>query len=492
MNLSKTRYCDYIYCPKHCWLNIYKPQECKSEPSAQQHAAEGHRVGDLAKGLFGDFCDVTEKNADGSLDIPAMIAKTQELIKKGAETICEAAFDFDGCYCAVDILHREKGGYAIYEVKSSTAEKADYIYDIAYQKYVLENCGIKITGTYLVNINNQYVRGTDIEIHKLFKINDYSGDIAEHSKYIRENCEQAKVILNSEDEPSIKLQNGCDDCDYWEYCSKDVPKPSVLDLGGRVNRWYSFNNGIITFQDVLKSDMKLSAKQKRQIEYALNDLGTYADKKEIEAFLNKLSYPLYFLDFETMAPAIPEYVGTRPYQAIPFQYSLHFTESEEGEIRHSEFLGEPETDPRRALAEQLCVDIPKDVCTLAYHSSVERGIIEKLAMQFPDLSEHLVNIAEHIQDLEEPFRKGYYYKREMGKRSSIKVVLPAICPNDPELDYHKLDGVHNGDEARSVYPEMKNMSPEERKRMRQNLLKYCWLDTYAMVKLWQELVRVSK
>ena len=492
MNLSKSRYCDYIYCPKYCWLNIHKPEECKIDTSAQQRMEDGHKVGELAKGLFGDFCDVTVEGEDGHLDIPVMINKTQELIKTGAETICEAAFSADGCYCAVDILHKQNGGYAIYEVKSTTKEKAEYEYDMAYQKFVLEKCGLKITGASLININNQYVRSGEIERDKFFKITDYASRIAEHEKLVAENCEQAKAILDNTNEPVVPLQYGCDTCDFWSYCSKDIPKPSVLDLGGRINKWYLFLNGIVTFQDVLNSDIALLPKQKRQIEYALNDLGTYADKNALRKYLGELSYPLYFLDFETTAPAIPEIDGTRPYQAIPFQYSLHFVESDNGEIKHREFLGEPEVDPRRALAEQLCKDIPQNVCTLAYNASVERGIVQKLAEEFADLSEHLYNIAENIKDLETPFSKGWYYNRAMGKWSSIKVVLPAIYPDDPELNYHNLEGVHNGTEAMTVYPAMKDMEPGERARTRQQLLEYCKLDTYAMVKLWQELVRVCK
>lgn len=490
MNLSKSRYCDYMYCPKHCWLNIHKPNLCKPDSSAQQRTEDGHKVGELAKGLFGDFNDVTVEGEDGHLDIPTMINKTQELLKTGAETICEAAFSADGCYCAVDILHKENGGYAIYEVKSTTKENG-YEHDVAYQKFVLEQCGIKITGTYLVNINNQYVRNGDIDIHQFFKITNYAPKIAEHED-IAGNCQQAKIILDKTDEPIVPLQYGCDNCDFWAYCSKDIPKPSVLDLGGRINKWYLFQNGIVTFYDVLKNDIKLSPKQQRQIDYALNDFGTYVDKDEIRKYMGELSYPLYFLDFETMAPVIPEIDGTRPYQAIPFQYSLHFVKGENDEVQHREFLGEPEIDPRRALAEQLCKDIPKNVCTLAYHASVERGIVQKLAEEFADLSEHLNNIASNIKDLETPFSKGWYYNRAMGKWSSIKVVLPAIYPDDPELDYHNLDEVHNGTEAMTIFLKMKDMQPDERERTQQNLLKYCKLDTYAMVKLWQELVRVSK
>ena len=490
MDISKSTYCNYLYCPKYCWLNIFKSAERTENTAAEQHALEGIAVGKLARGIFGKFTDVRESVGGKRPDNAALIARTKELLDSGADTICEASFGMDGYFCSVDILHREKGGYAIYEVKSSKYDDIGYRPDVAFQKYVLEKCGIFVTGTYLVLLSDSYIKNGKIQLDKLFKIVDYSKDIEGYVEVVEENCRQVQDVLNDA-EPNLPLANGCDECAFWAYCSKDIPQPSVLNLGGRFGKWDKYNHGILTFQDVLKSGIKLSAKQQRQIDYTLNDLGTYVDKPKINEFLKGLTYPLYFLDFETMAPAVPEYDKTGCYQAIPFQYSLHIAESIGGAITHTEFLGEPEVDPRRALAEQLCRDIPKDVCTLAYHASVEKGIIEKLAAEFDDLAEHLLNIVAHIKDLENPFSKGYYYKREMGKRSSIKLVLPAIYPNDPELDYHNLKGVHNGDEAKLLYQGMKTMSAAERATMRENLLKYCWLDTYAMVKIWQELIRVG-
>jgi len=192
-----------------------------------------------------------------------------------------------------------------------------------------------------------------------------------------------------------------------------------------------------------------------------------------------------------MQPAVPLYVGTRPYAQIPFQYSLHYVEQEGGELRHREFLAESGTDPRRAIAEALCRDIPEDACVTAYNKAFECTRLKELAAVFPDLSEHLTRIAEHVIDLITPFQSGYYYNRAMGGSFSIKSVLPAIYPDDPELDYHNLAGVHNGGEAMSVFPKMQFMDPEEREVTRRNLLKYCELDTYALVKVWEELRRVS-
>ena len=228
------------------------------------------------------------------------------------------------------------------------------------------------------------------------------------------------------------------------------------------------------------------------MKFALEDRETYIEKENIRAFLDTLSYPIYFLDFETIQPVIPRYVGTKPYAQIPFQYSLHYIECEDGELKHKEFLAEAGMDPRRALAEQLCMDIPMNVCVTAYNKAFECTRLKELAETFPDLSEHLLNIGANIKDLLVPFQSGYYYNRAMGGSFSIKSVLPAIFPNDPSLDYHNLEGVHNGTEAMTIFPKIKNMLLEEQIDVRRNLLKYCELDTYAMVKVWEELVRVAE
>jgi hypothetical protein len=215
-------------------------------------------------------------------------------------------------------------------------------------------------------------------------------------------------------------------------------------------------------------------------------------KEGIEAFLGQLSYPLYFLDFESFQSAIPPYDNTWPYEQIVFQYSLHYIERESGELKHVEYLGYPDEDPRRGLAEQLCRDIPMDVCTMAYNMGFEKGRIHELARLYPDLSELLMNIHDHIVDLMVPFRQKQYYGRAMQGSYSIKYVLPALSPDDPELDYHNLEGVHNGSEAMTIFPKIKDMPPEEAQKARHNLLKYCELDTYAMVKVWEELKRVAE
>jgi hypothetical protein len=190
-----------------------------------------------------------------------------------------------------------------------------------------------------------------------------------------------------------------------------------------------------------------------------------------------------------MNDPIPQYDGTRPYQQIPFQYSLHIKESETAPYIHKEFLAPSDgSDPRHALAEQLCHDIPMDVCILAYNMQFECGRIKDLADAFPNLAYHLMNIRDNMKDLLDPFQKGYYYVPAMGGSFSIKVVLPTLFPNDPSLDYHNLTGgVQNGSQAMSVFPEIQYMTPENQQKTRKALLAYCCLDTFAMVKLWRKL-----
>ncbi|MGN0807238.1 MAG: DUF2779 domain-containing protein [Candidatus Coproplasma sp.] len=494
MYFSKSKYCSLWQCPKMCWLKKYKPEEYRIDPDVEARFEAGNQVGELAKGLFGEYYDVTTKKADGSLDLTAMIEKTQRAIADSVKNICEAAFSFGGLYCAVDILHKENGGYAIYEVKSSTDLKPIYCADMAYQKYVLEKCGVCVTGTFLVNINSEYIRLGEIDIQHFFKITDVSSLVNEEEKVVGQKLEYAEKLLANPNEPAIDIDKCCTDpykCGFWDYCTRHIPTPSVFDLYKLPfkEKIASYKKGIVSFDDLVANGVALTGIKKMQVDYALNDKGTYIDKAKIKEFLNGLSYPLYFLDFESMQFVIPQFDNSKPNQQIPFQYSLHYIERENGEIKHKEFLAQSGVDPRRELAERLCKDIPDNVCVLAYYKSYECQRIEELAKLFPDLSEHLLKIRYNIKDLLVPFQNGYYYNRAMGASFSIKSVLPAIYP---ELNYHNLDGVHNGSEAMEIFPKIKDMPSEEAQKAREQLLKYCGLDTFAMVKLWQELVRVAK
>ena len=495
-NISKSRYTLFRQCPKALWLNTYKPELCVISDALQQRFQAGSIVGNWAKGLFGKYVEVTTYDADGKLNLTKMVANTRKCIESETEVICEAAFQYAGTYCAVDILKKDNSGYAIYEVKSSTdGDKEVYAQDIAFQKYILTHCGIEVTRTYLISINSDYVLDGELDIHRLFQIQDISVAVEREYLSVEHQVAKAKQMLAQKDvEPNEDLDIHCHkpyDCAFWEYCSRHIPEWSVFDLYrmtfDKKIAYYQQNK--ITYEQL--QNEALNEKQQMQIHCALNDY-IYINKVEIANFLSTITYPLYFLDFETMQPVIPEFQGTHPYQQIPFQYSLHYIEQEGGELKHKEFLGVSGEDPQRLIAESLCRDIPLDVCTTAYNKAFECTRLTELAESFPDLAEHLLNIRDHIIDLLVPFQSGWYYVPAMGGSFSIKSVLPALFPEPPELDYHNLTGsVHNGGEAMNIFPKIKEMTTEEQFAARQSLLKYCELDTYAMVKVWQKLKEVS-
>ena len=341
-------------------------------------------------------------------------------------------------------------------------------------------------------VNNEYIFDGVLNIQELFKITDISESVFFESATIKTNLNVAEMILKSEEEPPIDLSAACNNpyrCSFWKYCAKEIPTPSVFDLYRMSfsKKIDYYKKGKIRYEDLINEPKITNDKQLRQMSFYLKEQGTYIDKAGIGAFLDTLSYPIYFLDFETVQPVIPEYIGTKPYAQIPFQYSLHYIEKKDGELKHKEFLAESGTDPRRALAERLCEDIPMNVCVTAYNKAFECTRIKELAEAFPDLADHLFNIESNIKDLLVPFQSGYYYNKAMGGSFSIKSVLPAIFPDDPALNYHNLEQIHNGGEAMSIFPKIKDMTPEDAATTRHNLLRYCELDTYAMVKVWEKL-----
>ena len=493
--LSKSRYTLFCQCPKTLWLRTYKPDEATVDAGVEARFESGNEVGDLAMGLFGPFVEVTAKREDGGLDLQAMINKTKDEMAKGTEVICEASFTFDNNYCAVDILRKSPGGWAIYEVKSSSfpefegqeAKLEKYAPDIAYQKWVLTQCGINVTDTYLVCLNSDYVRQGELDLQKLFVVIDMKELVENEYLKVPAQVSKALKVLRSEDEPGIDLSEHCMKpygCAFLDYCKRQhgVPddEPTVFDLY-RMNfakKLEHYHAGRITFEDLRSQE--LSDKQQMQVECTLNQT-EHIDSEGIRDFLNNLSYPLYFLDFETLQQTI-------------FQYSLHIKRSADAPYEHLEFLAPNDgSDPRRSLAEQLCKDIPMNVCTLAYNKGFECGRIKELAGMYPDLAVHLLNIRDHIQDLLDPFRDGYYYVPAMHGSFSIKSVLPALFPDEPSLNYHNLDErCQNGGNAMTLFPQIQFMEPIEAAASREALLRYCELDTWAMVKVWEKLEEVAK
>lgn len=483
--ISKSRYCRGFQCPKMLWLESNKPELSQGEIS-DTILANGKLVGDLAQNYFGE-CEIVEFDYEKS----NMVLRTAQLMDAGAENIAEASFSYDGLYCAVDILHKDEDGWDIVEVKSSTHIAPIYIEDMAFQLYVLEQCGVNVKRVYNMHLDNTYVRHGELDLQGLFALEDCTGDVKLRAFDVADNIKSIREYMCQSEEPAKDIDICCDspyECSFKNYCWRNIPKPSVFDISRlkAETKYDLYHKGIVSFDDVLDHQIKLSAKQILQVQTAAEHLPDRIDENAIIEFLNTLTYPIYHLDFETFQQAVPEFEGGTPYAQIPFQYSLHI-EYRDGHLEHKEFLAKEGTDPRRDLAESLCNDIPMGVCSLAYNMAFERTVILKLAETYPDLADHLIDIRENMHDLMIPFSKGDYYCEAMQGSYSIKYVLPALYPDDPELDYHNLEDVHNGSEASAAFATMADHTPEEIEKLRANLLKYCGLDTCAMVKVLAKL-----
>ena len=488
MNLSKSKYCNGIQCNKILWLDKYK-SEYREEVNNEPVLDNGTKVGELAKRLFGEYIDI---NFDKNLN--NMIKDTNKALENENAIITEASFNINNNFCSVDILKKIGNNYEIYEVKSSTSVHDIYKDDISYQVYVLNSGGYKVAKACIVHINQDYVRQGELELDKLFVIEDVTDIAYSKQEEVKNKILEINSTVENEKEPDIDIGMHCVtpyDCPYFKYCSKDLPDNNVFKIRRMRNssKFKLYHEGIYKYEDLLKED--IDKKFKQQIEFELFDRNDYINKNKIKDFLDTLSYPLYFLDFETYQESIPQYDGIKPYMQIPFQYSLHYIEKENGELYHKEFLAEASIDPRRKLAERLVMDIPKNVCILAYNMMFEKMVIKNLSSLYPDLSNHLMNIYNNMRDLMIPFKNRYYYSRNMFGSYSIKYVLPSLFPNDPSLDYHNLEGVHNGSEAMDTYANLANYSKEEQEKIRWNLLRYCELDTYAMVKIYKKLKEIK-
>lgn len=516
--ISKSRYTLYRKCSKALWLSINKPEEQVVSDDIKDRLAEGNMVGDLAMGYFGPYVEVTTYNGE-HLDIVTMCEKTKQEIARDTNVICEASFLYDGCYCAVDLLKKIDDGYAIYEVKAITqddktgipseAHLKTYAKDIAFQKWVLTQCGVKVTGTHLVYIDHNYVRHGDINVQDLFSTYDMSAYVQIEEGRVANGVHDMRDILAGK-EPTQALDMCCHqpyECAFWEYCKRlhGIPEDKdtvfqayYLSMAKKLELFHSGKVLLTDFDgcyfDTRRDGSVGNYEMLRQMHVRCHVNGQdYIDKEGIREFLTKIKYPVYHLDFETMKSPVPMFDDVWPNLQIPFQYSLHIEQADHN-LTHKEFLGISGEDPRRGIAEALCRDIPDDACVTAYNKDFECGRLKELAELFPDLHDHLMAIREHIVDLLEPFRAGYYYRPAMHCSYSIKKVLPALWPNEPSLDYHNLAGVvHNGGEAMNIFPRIKDLPTEaERESAYHSLRIYCELDTFAMVKVLEKLREVSK
>jgi hypothetical protein len=488
MRLSKSTFIRGLQCEKSLYL--YKHNYGLKDPTPSSLQAvfdQGTNIGLLAQQLFPNGLDASPEN---HFKMVESVGKTLDFISQGETIIYEATFLYNDVLAALDILVKDQQGWKAYEVKSSTKVSETYIKDAAIQFYTITNSGIDLKDISIVHINNQYVIDGELDIHQLFTIESVYDQVLEFVPRIPNEVRRLKNVIESPDIPNVDIGPHCSDpydCDFKGTCWKHIPDYSVFNISGlkKDKKFDLYNQGLVTLDQIDLGKTDLNPNQVLQVQSEVNGT-THIDVEEIRNFTNGLNYPLYYLDFETIGPAVPKYNGSRPYQQLVFQYSLHIQENSTSVIEHREYLADPSQDPRVGFIEQLLEDCGTSGDILVYNIGFERGKLNDLIEVFPEYSNELGSVVNRLKDLMIPFQQKWYYTPEMKGSYSIKYVLPALVP---ELSYDGLP-IKEGATASNTFLSMVNRTFEgDVEETRRQLLEYCKLDTYAMVKILEKLLQ---
>jgi hypothetical protein len=474
--LSKSRILAGLQCPKRLYLQTHHPKLAEESAGMQARFAQGHRLGEVARDLHESGVLIGHDDALGRA-----LAETRDVLAdRSVHTVFEATFEHGGVLVRADVLERKGGAYRMVEVKSSTSVKPYHLQDCAVQSWVVEGAGYPLKGVELAHVDSSFVYDGDGQYEGLLGYEDVT-------EAIRPLKEQVPGWIRSFQDmlagpmPSIEAGEQCTDpyeCPFLGHCAPPRTEYPVtlLPYGGRVVRDL-LEEGVEDVRDIPEG--RLAKDVHERIRRA-----TIAGRHELDAaardVVAALPYPRYYLDYETIQFVVPEWVGTRPYAQLPFQWSCHI-EQADGSLMHREFLDTSGQSPMRAFAESLVAALGDTGPVLVYNVGFERSRTQELAERFPDLAEALNAISARMFDLL-PVARQHYYHPAMKGSWSIKAVLPTIAP---DLDYGQLDEVQDGGMAQSAYQEMiRPDTPEERRaRLAASLREYCKLDTLAMVRV---------
>lgn len=474
--LSKSRILLHRQCPKRLWLKIHRPEMEEVTDSNQTRFATGTYVGEIAQQLYPDGVLI-----DGD-DLGQAVIDTQAILAGEKRPIFEATFQADGVLIRNDLLLPVKDGFRMVEVKSSTSVKDYHLTDAAIQSWIAEQANLPVTRVEIAHIDNSFVYPGGGDYQGLLHYADITEQISAMKAEVPDWIKAARETLSG-DEPCIAPGIQCDtpfECSFFAYCSPsvestDIYPPEVLPYGGTLAATLRAE-GYTDLRDVPEERMET---WKHQRVWRATKRGQAELNPEAGKLIVALPYPRYYIDFETINPAVPIWAGTRPYMQVPFQWSCH-TETAKDVITHCAFLADGQSDPRRSFAKSLIDAVGTDGPIFVYNAPFERSRMHEIAEYYPDLASALQAAIDRIVDLL-PIAREHYYHPEMRGSWSIKAVLPTIAP---DLAYDNLE-VANGGMAQEAFAEIMQPEtlPERRQQLHNALLLYCERDTLAMVRI---------
>jgi hypothetical protein len=489
LGLSKSTFLRGIQCRKSLFLHTYQ-RDLGSPPDEDQAARMqvGQQVGEMARALFPDGVLVS---TPAGFSVADALQRTSVALAQGAKVLFEPAFLADGLFFRADVIARGPNAWHLYEVKSSTTVKDEHLLDVAFQIYVMREAGVAVDRAWLVHLDSSYVRRGALDLEALFVREDVTASIEAQMPSLPALIDELRGVLKAGTVPEIPIGQQCHDpfpCEFIAHCWKHVPSPSIFDVyrlpWGKKNALQAM--GVLAIEDI-PDDFALPAPSRFHV--SAHKAGkSIVEREPLRKFLDGLSYPLACLDFETAMSPIPAYNESRPYQQVPFQYSLHVMEGRNQEAVHHGFLAEPGGDPRPALMDHLMQELPPRGDILVYFQSFERGRLEELARDFPDRARWAESVIGRLKDLITPFQQRWVYEPAMNGSSSIKAVLPALVP---DMSYEGLE-VADGGQAMLAWERLSSApEPSETERLRRALWEYCTLDTLAMVKILERLEELA-
>jgi len=482
--ISKSKYLNGLQCHKLLWF-YYNDKEKIPQPDQTTRAKfeQGKLVGEFAKKLFPNGIQI-----DGDPENFSELISASSSALKHRKPIFEGAFKVKNAFARVDVLNPFNGDqWDIIEVKSSTEVKDEHIPDLAIQRYICEEAGLKIRKCYIMHVNNQYIRRGEIDPKELLTQVDITDRVSEWLPQVEQHLHEMITTINRDKHPEIAIGVYCDKpypCPLHEMCWAFLPEDHILTLN-RFSKKQGFdliNKGILDVRNI-PTGLKLNDKQQRQL-IAIRSSQPYIDKGAIRDFLKTMEFPIYFVDFETFDTAIPIFNLTRPYEKVPFQYSLHVLQSQDGQPDHYSFLADGSVDPRPEIMTQLQRNLGSNGTIIAYNLSFEKTILKYILESYPEYSDWYAQIEPRFVDLLKPFSSFDYYHPLQRGTASIKAVLPALTGSG----YEGME-ISEGETASLEYLRVTfgRVTEEERIRVRQQLEEYCQLDTLAMVRILEKL-----
>ncbi len=490
--ISKSQFLSYLTCPKDAWFRIHQPdlEEFKVSETLQNIFNQGYEAEDYAKHLkiFSGYVEITAKGADIKKEVDALLAKK-------VPAIFQPTFIADGFIIRCDMLvwNGETEKWDLYEIKSSSKRHdsgdRDHLSDAAFQSIVLERYGVPLGRKFIVHLNGEYIRQGDLDIEALFVQNDSTAKVDARRVTVAVEMEEAKEYLNQETEP----KNGCD-CLYYgrsSHCAtfarshSHVPEYSVHDIsyiGKSPNKLRKLiEQNIYQLHDIGDTS-DLTDRQQNQIETHKTKEKIIV-KDEIANVLRGYAYPLYFLDYETFAPAVPLYDGYSPYKRMPIQFSLHYIEKEGGPLLHTDYVHLENSDPSEAVAKKLIEDIDPRGTVLAWNVGFERSVTNELADRLPAYANALRRICDQMQDLMDIFTKQHYVHHGFQGSASIESVMNVLLP---DMSYDHLP--YTGQDVGFVWwKDIISKHAADRAEKIRLITEYCKQDTLVMVEIWRIL-----